>query len=371
MTKGRKQSTASTLAWFALLFAATTPVPFTAVASAAVPTSLEAVPARALVPFEMVDRAVYVQGTIGNSRPLWVLVSSGSAGSAIDAALAKELGLGQGAVFTIGGAEVAIEKLGRADLASSEDIGGHRVDAVIGYDLFRRYVVEIDYYGQLMRLHDPASYRADPRAASLPMRVDKGKAYLAAKVNFTGLKPVSREYRLDTGLGGALVDEAVLAAKTPKLDIVGDGFSLTLARAKTVGIGPFTFAGANAFNGEPAIGGELLRRFTTVFDYGRGRLILLPNRHYGDVFCFEMLGVELSNARAANGMRIDAIYKGSTAEKAGLKIGDILTAIDGRPTSQLPLGQVRMMFGQQNAYVLTVRRGDASRVVPVRLSPSL
>jgi hypothetical protein len=329
------------------------------------------VSARALLPFEMVDRVVYVRGTIAGSRPLWILISSGSAGAAIDGAVAKELGLAEGAVFTFGGAEVPVEKLARADLGTAEDIAGHPVDAIIGYDLFRRYVVEIDYYGQVVRLHDPASYRADPRATSLPMRIDKGQAYVEAKVNFAGLARISRQYRLDTGIGGAIVDEAVKTAGAPKLDIVGDGFSLTLARTRSVGIGPFTFAGANAFNGEPSIGGELLRRFTTVFDYGRGRLSLLPNRHYDDVFCFEMLGVELSVARAAKGMRIDAIYKGSTAEKAGLRIGDILTAIDGTPTVQLPLGQVRMMFGQQNSYVLTVRRGDASRTVPVTLSAAL
>jgi hypothetical protein len=319
----------------------------------------------------MVDRVVYVQGSIAGSRPLWILISSGSAGSAIDAKVAKELGIGPGAVFTMGGAEVPVDKLARADLAAVEDQAGHRVDAVIGYDLFRRYVVEIDYYGQVVRLHDPATYRADPRAAWLPMRVEKGRAYVTAKVDFAGLAPALREYRLDTGVGGAIADEAVKTTSAPKLDIVGEDFSLTLARARSVAMGPFTFAGANAFNGEPTIGGELLRRFTTVFDYGRGRLSLLPNRHFDDVFCFEMLGVELSVARPANGMRIDAIYRGSTAEKAGLKIGDIISAIDGRPTAELPLGQVRMMFGQQNSYVLTVRSGDVSRTVPVTLSASL
>lgn len=370
MSKHSNNRTAWKGGGFILLAACASPA-LAATPPAAVTRPPDAVSARALVPFEMVDRVVYVQGTIGDSRPLWILLSSGSAGSAIDSGVAKELGLGEGAVFRIGGAEVPVNKLGKTDLGSAEDIAGHRIDAVLGYDLFSRYVTEIDYYGQVVRLHDPATYRADARAASLPMRVDKGHSYVRAKVAFAGLAPVTREYRLDTGIGGAIVDQAVATASSPKIDIAGDGFSLTLARTKSVRIGPFTFAGANAFNGEPTIGGELLRRFTAVFDYGRGRLSLLPNRHHDDVFCFEMLGVELSVARAAKGMRIDAIYKASTAEKAGLKIGDILTAIDGRPTEQLPLGQVRMMFGQQNSYVLTVRRGEASRVVPVRLSPSL
>ncbi len=330
-----------------------------------------AAPALAVLPFEVVDRVVYVQGTIGDSRPLWFLISSGSAGSALDAAVARELGIDRGATLKLGGAEVPIAKLALLDFDTAEDQGGHTIDGVIGYDLFKRYVVEVDYYGQIVRLHDPATYRADPRAASLPMRIDKGQAYVGAKVRFAGRSPISREYRLDTGLGGAIVDEAVMTAGSPKLQIAGDGFSLTLARTRSVGLGPFTFAGANAFNGEPSVGGELLRRFTAVFDYSRGRLGLLPNRHFNDVFCFEMLGVELSVARADKGMRIDAIYKGSTAEKTGLKIGDIIVAIDGKATSALPLGQVRMMFGQQNSYVLTVRSGDTSRTVPVTLSASL
>jgi len=65
------------------------------------------------------------------------------------------------------------------------------------------------------------------------------------------------------------------------------------------------------------------------------------------------------------------LARGSTAEKANLKVGDILSAIDGRSTLDIPLGQVRMMLGQQNAYVLTVRRGATTREVPVTLNASL
>jgi hypothetical protein len=339
--------------------------------------SAGAIAARGVAPFELIDRVIYVRGSINGSRPLWLLISSGSGQSAVDEAVARELDLRSAgsARLALGGAELPIENVAVVDLSAAEDQIGHEVDAVIGYDLFSRFVVEIDYYGQILRLHDPASFRPDPRFASLPLRIDGRRAYLRAGVELAGLPAFQRDYRLDTGLGGALADEAVRDATSPKIEIVGEAAgepsAVTLTRTKAVQLGPFRFAGANGFAGEASVGGELLRRFTTIIDYGAGRLSLLPNRHYGDRFCFEMLGVELSLARDAGGMRIDAIYRGSTAEQAGLKVGDILTSVDGRPTSDFSLGQVRMMFGQQNSYVLTILHGAAVRHVPVTLSPAL
>jgi hypothetical protein len=337
----------------------------------------EAQPAAAgLAPFELADRVIYVRGSINGSRPLWLLVSSGSAGSAVDKAVAAELGLtgAAGARLEVGGAQLPLDRVGIIDLSGAEDQAGREIDAVIGYELFRRFVVEIDYYGQVLRLHEPLSYRPDPRAATLPLRIDGRRAYLNAGVELAGLAPFRRDYRLDTGIGGALSDEKVGEAASPKVRIESGGdeqFAVTLTRARAVQIGPFRFAGANEFAGEPAIGGELLRRFTAVIDYGRGQLGLLPNRHYDDRFCFEMLGVELSAARGEGGLRVDALYRGSTAEQAGIAVGDILTAIDGRPVGELALAQVRMMFGQQNSYSLSLRRGDVARTVPVVLSPTL
>jgi len=337
----------------------------------------EAPPAAGLAPFDLADRVVYVRGSINGSRPLWLLVSSGSAGSALDKEVAAELGLTEapGARLDLGGAQLPLDRLAILDLSAAEDQAGHEIDAVIGYELFRRFVVEIDYYGQVLRLHEPASHRPDPRAVTLPLRIEGRRAYLNAGVELAGLAPFRRDYRLDTGMGGALSDETVRQASSPKVEIEagGDGgqSALTLTRARAVQLGPFRFAGANGFSGDPAIGGELLRRFTTVIDYGRGQLSLLPNRHYDDRFCFEMLGVELSVARGTGGLVVDAIYRGSTAERAGIRVGDVLTAIDGRPVGELALGQVRMMFGQQNSYSLSLRRGDTARTVPVTLSPTL
>jgi hypothetical protein len=350
------------------------PIPAAAQAEAA-PAGPTA--ARGVAPFELIDRVIYVRGSINGSRPLWLLISSGSARSALDASVARELDLhaGGSARLALGGAELPLDDFAVADLSTAEDQIGHEVDAVIGYDLFSRFVVEIDYYGQILRLHEPAGYRPDPRFASLPLRIADRRAYLRADVELAGLPKSRRDYRLDTGLGGALVDEAVRDAASPKIEIAGDGAgqpsTLTLTRTKSVQLGPFRFAGANGFAGEASIGGELLRRFTTIIDYPAGRLSLLPNRHYEDRFCFEMLGVELSLARGGGGMRVDAIYRESTAEQAGLEVGDILTAIDGRPADEFSLGQVRMMFGQQNSYVLTIRHGAAERHVPVTLRPTL
>jgi S1-C subfamily serine protease len=52
------------------------------------------------------------------------------------------------------------------------------------------------------------------------------------------------------------------------------------------------------------------------------------------------------------------VLEGSPAASAGLREGDILTAVDGRPATRFRLEQVRQMFrkgGRQ--YLLSVKRG--------------
>src|SRR5690606_41597713 len=48
-----------------------------------------------------------------------------------------------------------------------------------------------------------------------------------------------------------------------------------------------------------SLGGEILKRFTTVFDYGKGTVSLRKNSMFNDPFDFNLSGIDLQH----NGMR--------------------------------------------------------------------
>ena len=61
---------------------------------------------------------------------------------------------------------------------------------------------------------------------------------------------------------------------------------------------------------------------------------------------------------AAGGVQIVECYKGSTAEEAGIKAGDVITAIDGEDITDAELSDVVSMIKkkQDEDVVLTVQR---------------
>src|SRR5260370_34758466 len=47
---------------------------------------------------------------------------------------------------------------------------GRRTDGFLGANVFRNYVVEIDYANQVLRLHDPAAYSYSGSGQRLPLQ---------------------------------------------------------------------------------------------------------------------------------------------------------------------------------------------------------
>jgi membrane-associated protease RseP (regulator of RpoE activity) len=115
------------------------------------------------------------------------------------------------------------------------------------------------------------------------------------------------------------------------------------------------------------LGAEVLARSTVVIDYSRDqvRLLARTGRLQADrddgPFEFDMSGISM----AAQGPDyrdyvVRLVIPESPAEEAGVKAGDRLIAIDGRPTREFELGAIRELFRKDGIlYVLEVQRGEA------------
>ena len=270
------------------------------------------------VPVEIASNHVYLPVRVNGSAPLWFLLDSGAGipAALVDAGRAAELGLraegstnaaaigGQARVefadgvrYSVAGVEIGPQRVGLMPLAEHAAEEGHAIDGILGHDFFSRFVVEIDYGARTVRLHDPGRYRYAGSGAVLPIEFEgkvpttrgtaRGDAGRAARGKFvvdTGhdeLLVLSRRFAEGIGVRG-------LTARARHGAGLGGDTSSVAARLRELRVGPYRLAGsvvrvsldqAGALAGDGVdgfIGGEYLRRFRVVFDYGRRQLVLEP-----------------------------------------------------------------------------------------------
>jgi C-terminal processing protease CtpA/Prc len=116
------------------------------------------------------------------------------------------------------------------------------------------------------------------------------------------------------------------------------------------------------------IGEEILRRFKVIFDFSHNRMILEPNSHFKDPYEEDMSGISLTPEKSndAKLFRIRQVVANTPASDAGLQADDLITAIDGQPTSNFTEGRIEHMFKQEGReFTLTIKRGE--KVIQLKL----
>ena len=84
---------------------------------------------------------------------------------------------------------------------------GIPIHGIIGYDLFRDFIVDINYSNQVIRFHDPEQYRPKPpkNSKTLPLAIIKNKAYIQGNVLFEGKEEdIPVNLLVDTGSSDAI-----------------------------------------------------------------------------------------------------------------------------------------------------------------------
>ena len=116
------------------------------------------------VPFELNGSNIFFQARVNNSAPLWFSLDTGASSGLLNLRSVRLLGLkvlrqsqatGAGGTIEavtlsnvgleINGARLENIELQAVPLNSLEESAGRVMDGVLGAELFRRYVVEIDY----------------------------------------------------------------------------------------------------------------------------------------------------------------------------------------------------------------------------------
>jgi hypothetical protein len=364
------------------------------------------------IPFQLASNVIFLQVRVNGSEPLWFILDTGAAGTLLDITRAKALGIkvsGGGNVEGVGETSVA------AGMAKNVSFGlpgvdfqarvvvvlplsnlnryiGRVVDGVLGHDFFSRYVVEIDYAARVINVYEPKDFKYSGPGDSIPLEFKDNASSVRARLGLPGRAPIEGNFRIDTGGSHTLIlhspfvktqkvmESMARSIAAPSAGLGGET-SIRLGRVQGLQLGRFALENvvtglAVSAKGALAnpdltgnIGDGILRRFKVIFDYRNHRMILEPNDHLREPFESDMSGIVLT----AEGVKLDAftifyITENSPASEAGLRVGDVITAIDDKPSSALALDDVREMFKQNGReHLLSIKRGAQTSQVKIKL----
>ena len=355
------------------------------------------------IPFEFAGNHIYLRGRVNSSEPLWLLLDTGAAASYFDVQQAKALRLGvQGdsikVVISLPGVKLRNQTFTIQPLTFGV-YDGHAVDGLLGYDFISRFVVEINYVSRTINLYDPQSYRYFGSGEVVPLIMleddSGGKVPLVrTRILQRGRDAIEGKFIADTAVRGAMSFNTPFVETNKLLQstqgtiqaVLGGGAMVResrqpIGRVPNVQLGRFALKNPVAvffqdkkgvlaspeFDG--VIGGEILRRFRVVFDYSRQQMILEPNRTFSEPYEYDMSGLLLiAEGTDYTIFRVRQLIENSPATTAGLREGDVISAVNGKVAAKLTMEQVRQMFKQEGqSYLLSIKRGDEKMQTRIRL----
>ena len=255
---------------------------------------------------------------------------------------------------------------------------GIRIHGIIGYDVFKNFVVDINYEKRELVLKEHRKFRQGKRDRLIPLLVEDGKPYLETIVNMHDGTQVKTKLIVDTGASHALSLDIL---SKPEIKVppknrnayLGRGLNGDIhgkiGRVQSIEIGGFrleniltSFPDSASLRHVNAIsqrngnlGAEILKRFHISFDYLNQRMLLRPNSNFKKPFVYNMSGIELITPVPGLPLfAISDIELDSPAARAGLKKGDQLLYLNNKIAFQYNLNDIISLFQSKAGKKITI-----------------
>lgn len=262
---------------------------------------------------------------------------------------------------------------------------GERIDGIIGYSFFSRYIVKINYDSSRIHVYTTGSMKY-PRGGFLLRPILSNLPIQTARID--DLREVNSRFYFDTGAGLCLLlstdfvaDSNVLNPKRKPVLTQGEGLGgkmdMQLTTIKEFKLGPYKFKRVptyifnDTFNvtAYPYLGGlignDLLRRFNVILNYNRRDIYLVPNTRFRDPFDYSYTGLGIY--KIGNEIVVVDVMKGSPAEKAGFIPGDILLAVNNNFSGNIQQYKTMMQTVGEKIRILVSRpEGPVMLLMKVR-----
>lgn len=296
---------------------------------------------------------------------------------------------------------------------------GIEVNGMIGYHFFNKNLIKIDYSKKKIVVYNPNYYDLNKilsKFKEYTITLENQKPYIMLELELNN-RNFDAKYLIDTGNSDGLwlFENENKNVKIPQRnfdDFLGRGFSGEIfgkkAKIPSLSLGEFNFKEVvTAFpdslsmrnvkmvqNRVGSIGGEILRRFTVIFDYKRNKFYLEKNKYFKDKFIYNTSGITFhhvgmqwykeelrigglvvrenegayknSNTDLKYNFKLIPIYeimnvrKNSPAEKVGLLSGDVIVKINGNEVYRLSLENINRLMkvdGEHEVTLVIDRKG--------------
>jgi hypothetical protein len=331
------------------------------------------------VPFELINNHIYVQVKLNGRGPYRLLCDTGGT-NIITPEVAAGLGVKtegklQGAGVGDKSEDISRSRLGRIEIGDAfidsttfyvyplrtfSNVEGIAALGLVGYQVFKRFVVRIDYESSRLTLFDPEKFQYTGAGTAVPFKFNEHLPQVEGEID--GIKGA---FDIDTGsrssidLFAPFVAQHKLRSKyRPRFEGVsswgvGGPSRSALARAQVLKLGAveikrpvteLTLQTRGAFtneNGAGNVGAGVLRRFNLVFDYGRQVIYFERNANDALPDVFDRAGMWINVTEGGGSFDVVDVIAGGPAERAGMKAGDHLLAVDGKTADAWSLPELR------------------------------
>ncbi|WP_266205468.1 retropepsin-like aspartic protease [Pontibacter kalidii] len=367
-----------------------------------------------VLPFKLVHNLIVLPVRINNSRPLNFILDSGVRNTLItqlyfsDSLDLNEFnrikirGLGEG--YTV----EALHSTGnnmympgvRGDnhtvyvlLEDVFDLSmrmGMPVHGIIGYDIFKNFIVKINYSSETITLYRPdVKLKKKRRAEEYPLHIEDSKPYLYGSVRQHNGDSLDVKLIVDTGASHSLSlylptnERLTLPPKVMQAYLgrgLGGDINGKIGRLEGFSLGKYKLENLTAsYPDEEAVklalniagrngnlGSAILKRFTVIFDYPHQRITLLPNRRFKEPFNYNMAGFEISTPLpGANFYVVSNVVEDSPAKMVGMQPGDQILLINGRDCQELQLQELLNMLDSKPGRKLKLRLKREQQIINV------
>jgi hypothetical protein len=363
------------------------------------------------IPFEMVGSYIVVNVKVNNSTPLKMILDTGVRSTIItelfpddnvemqNGELRELQGLGAGNQLFAFESDSNNIMIGKFELKNRlvyvlpENIfkltnqTGTKINGLLGVDMFRNNIVQLDYTARKIRIYDYENFEAPKNYGVMPMIIQRQKLFIQLSVLETDSAKRSIKMLIDTGAElsawfQTLTNKAITIPEKSIKGRIGQGLSGEVngifARIPQICIANFcvknpivAFPDSSSISGiiqntdrDGTIGSQLLSRFNLIIDTQNKKFYFKPNENFKKSFVFNIAGIEIAQSIALlPQVEIVNIWKGSPAEQAGLEIGDIINEINYQKAFSLNLSEIRIFFERPSKLPLKllVSRGGVTK----------
>jgi predicted aspartyl protease len=252
---------------------------------------------------------------------------------------------------------------------------GEKIDGIIGFSFFSRYIVRLDYdsskifvYTRGTIKYPRGGFLLKPSISNIPV----------VRNTLRDNKELTTKFYFDTGAGMCLLLSADFVADSnfikPKrkwyvtqAEGLGGKAPMKQGVIKQIRIGPYKFRNVPTYifddefnvtaypNQSGLLGNDLLRRFNVIFNYERNDIYMIPNSHFKEPFDYSYTGLGMYMVDGE--IQVVDIMPESPAEQAGFQSGDIIMAVANNFSKNITAYKNLLQTTGERIKILVLRDG--------------